>query len=342
MLTHRSKIYVAITVVLAAVILIGLAIFNLIKPPAVPVVEQKNEIPLVELQRSSLNGQPIGVGGEANDFFPIAVMIDNGFNVRPQYGLAQADIIYEALAESNITRIMAIYSSATTADKIGPVRSAREYFADWAAEYNAIYMHVGGSPQALALLPKLSLENVDQIGAGEIYFWRDKNLKAPHNVLTSDTNWLRVGELRGLPRDDEVFKPWNFVEASSTERASIKDVVINYNDIYKVEWKYNDKPGVYERWQGGDKFIYDSGDQAEADNIIVQIVPSKVVDTLGRREMNTKKGGAVLIFNKLGVQTGTWQNDGRTLFYNDKKEELKLVPGKTWVQMVDSKDLVKY
>ncbi|PWB39102.1 MAG: hypothetical protein C3F02_00580 [Parcubacteria group bacterium] len=339
MLSHRSKIYVAITVVLAAVILIGVAVFGFNKKPAAQPVINHLPSPVPEEKKNPFSGQAVE---NEFGFFPVAVMVDNGWDVRPQYGLSQADIIYEALAESNITRLMAIYSSNTKVDKVGPVRSARPYFASWAEEYHGAYLHVGGSPDILALLPKMNLENVDQIGVSEIYFWREKKLKAPHNVLTSQTSWLRLGEVRGLSKKDQMIISWLFEEATTTGRANIKDVTINYNDIYKVDWKYNDKIGVYQRFQGDQPFVYDSGDQAGADNIIVQIVPSKIVDNLGRREMNVKKGGAVLIFNKFGVQSGSWENNGRTLFYNDKKEELKLVPGKTWVQVVDSLDEVKY
>lgn len=339
MFNHRSKIYAAITVVIAAVILIGVALFNLAQKPKAPVAEISKEIPPLVVNRNPLNGQPLGI---AEKFFPVAVMLDNAFDVRPQYGLAPADIVYEALAESNITRLMAIYASNAKADKVGPVRSARAYFADWAQEYGGAYLHVGGSPEVLERMSDYNLEDVDQVGAGEIYFWRDKNLKAPHNVLTSDSNWLRAGELRGLSKTREISRPWNFTTVTSTNRADIKDLTINYNDIYKVEWRYNDKLDVYERWQGGEKFLYDSGDQARANNIIVPVAPSKVVDTLGRREIDTRKGGKVYIFNALGVQAGQWQKDSRTLFFNDNKEELKLLPGKTWVQVVDKTEDIQY
>lgn len=339
MINHKLKIHGAITVVIAAVILIGLALFNLAQRPIPAALEPKKETAPLLVARNPLNGQPLR--GEEK-FFPVAVMLDNAFDVRPQYGLAQADIVYEALAESNITRLMAIYASNAKVDKVGPVRSARAYFADWAQEYQGAYLHVGGSPDILERMAYYNLADVDQIGAGEIYFWRDKNLKAPHNVLTSDNNWLRVGELRGLPKTGEIFTPWHFTEATSTNRAEIKDLIINYKDVYKVEWRYNEKLAVYERWQGGEKFLYNTGDQARANNIIVQVAPSKVVDNLGRREIDSRKGGKVYIFNALGVQTGVWQKDSRTLFFHDNKEELKLLPGKTWVQVVDNKDLVEY
>lgn len=341
LLSHRQRLIGAITVVVAAVILIVIALFNLLPKDQAsdPVISYQSSA--VAGARHPLNGQPLAQADYK--FFPVAVILDNAWDIRPQYGLAQADIIYEALAESNITRLLAIYDSEVKADKVGPVRSAREYFLDWADDYGgSVFMHVGGSPAALDRIAYHDFEDIDQIGAGETYFWRDNKYRAPHNVFTSDSNWLRVGELRGLPRRGELLVSWNFQEASTTDREKIKDLVLDYNDTYKVEWRYNEKLGWYQRWQGDEPFIYDSGEQAKADNIIVQIVPSRVVDDLGRRVMDTKKGGQVFVFNKLGVQQGAWTNEVRTMFFDENFKELFLVPGKTWVQVIDSGEILEY
>ena len=339
--SRRNKLVIAITVVVVAVILIAIGLWQFFnKKESQAPIDNRAEQPEI-INRHLLNGQPLG--DNPKPFFPVAVMIDNAWDIRPQYGLAPADIIYEALAESNITRLMAVYDSNSKVDKIGPVRSAREYFLDWADDYpGSVYMHVGGSPTALARIDYHYFEDIDQIGVGETYFWRDNKFTAPRNVFTSDSNWLRVGELRDLPRAGEALIGWNFQEASTTASNRIKDLSIDYNEIYKVDWRYNEKLGFYERWQGGEPFIYDSGDQAHADNIIVQIVPSRVVDDLGRRVMDTKKGGQVFIFNRLGVQQGTWTREVRTMFFDENLKELQLVPGKTWVQIIDSDEILKY
>ena len=67
---------------------------------------------------------------------------------------------------------------------------------DWAEEYQGLYMHIGGSPQALNIINSFTFTNIDQIGSNEIYFWRDNNYLAPHNVFTSSANYLRAGELK--------------------------------------------------------------------------------------------------------------------------------------------------
>ncbi len=334
----RVKIYTAITAIILAVILIGVGIFIFLKNKNTPPSPDVDVVVSVVENRNPLTGQPITDNNFS--FFPIAIMVDNAYNIRPQYGLAQADIIYEALAESNITRLMVIFDSRQNLEKIGPVRSARPYFMDWAEEYGGIYMHVGGSPQALASINQRNFINIDQIGIGETYFWRDKNKSAPSNVLTSSANWLRVGEIKSVQKfDTDTAKKivWNFIEPTAS--TTPPDFSVNFSaDIYKVDWQYNAKLGAYQRSQGGDKFLFDTGEQSFTNNIIVQVVQSHLID-VERRQMETKTTGPVVIFNQWGEQTGQWKyQDGRTRFLTDDGSELKLVPGKTWVEVIDSKD----
>lgn len=319
-----------------AVILLGIGIFNFIsyKKKFVP-QNINNNIKEEIIYRHILNGS--SVDSPEQNFFAIGIMFDNAYDARPQYGLDRADIVYEALAEGNITRLLGIFDSRQNIDKIGPVRSARPYFMDFANEYGGVYMHVGGSPDALSEASDYSFYNIDQIGAGETYFWRDNDFTAPHNVFTSSANWLRVGEIKEIKN---IIKDvtWNFVETELTQALNFS---IDYNGVYKVDWQYNDKLGAYLRFQGGDKFIYHTGEQARADNIIIQVISSKIIDAKERREMKTQAGGQVFIFNKLGQQTGSWEVvDGRTRFFDAEKNELKLLAGKTWVQIIPDESML--
>jgi hypothetical protein len=322
-----------------AVILLGLAVQNFFDPRIV----KENKPVVTEEQTDNSIKHPLSgeILAEEADFFAIAVMIDNAYDVRPQYGLAEADIIYEALAESHITRLIAIFDSQKDIDKIGPVRSARNYYMDWVEEYNGVYMHVGGSPQALSVIDDYDFVNIDQIGSGEIYFWRDNNFDAPHNVFTSDSNWLRVGEMKE-PNKVKQSIAWNFVDvpAEALEETPERiDFIVNFgSETYRVDWKFNDKIDAYQRWQGGEKFLHSTGEQAKVDNVIVQVVDSHLIDE-ERRGMDTQKGGKVFVLNVFGLQQGEWKvEDGRTRFYDANNEEIKLVSGKTWVEIINDED----
>lgn len=331
-MASKYKLYAAITVIILAVILV---LWGLIHMPRR--IDQKVESQKIdqEVLRHPLTGQALE---QSVDFFAIGVMIDNAYNIRPQSGLKEADIIYEALAESSITRLLAIFDSNQKVEKIGPVRSARPYYMDWAEEYGGIYMHVGGSPQALDIIFDYNFTNIDQIGAGETYFWRAGDLDAPSNVLTSSANWLRAREIKEVQNLDwSAFKSWHFVEPTVT--TTPPDFSVDFSiDLYKVDWHYNDLIKKYQRNYGEAKAIYDSGEQIVADNVVVQVVDSHLIDT-ERRTMDTDGSGPVFIFNAHGEQVGTWKYlDGRTLFFDPSGQELKLVPGKTWVEIINSEE----
>lgn len=340
MLDRQKKIYLAITVIVLAVILIIVGLWRLFFGPSKQVINNNQAVATStqSFLRHPLNGEKIT--NENWLYFSVAISIDNSYNIRPQSGLADADIVYEALAESNITRLLAVFDKNKSAAKVGPVRSARPYFMDWAEEYGGIFMHVGGSPQAMSAIKNYNFTNVDQIGAGEIYFWRDQKLKSPSNVFTSDINWLRAGEIKEVPNQSAsstVDIAWNYIDAPEPNENQKPELGIKYSDdYYKVSWRFNNVLQLYQRWQNDEKFSYDNGDQAQASNVIIQLVPSKLIDT-ERRAMDTKAGGKVWIFNALGQQSGQWKFiNNRTRFFTDNgNEELKLLPGKTWVQVID-------
>lgn len=322
-----------------AVILLYLGLRDLFKDQqavSMP-TEQKQEENRSDFKRNPLTGLE-----QKADFFPISIMFDNSYNVRPQQGLSGADIVYEALAEGNITRIMGVFDSTKSLEKIGPVRSARPYFMDWAGEYGGVYMHVGGSPEALTNISKYDFINIDQIGASEIYFWRDNNLDAPHNVFTSSSNWLRIGEIKDVANiDRETFFTYvDFPDQYPKERSYMPPLsfIVDFSsNDYKVEWKFNEALNVYQRWQGDEKHLYENGQQIAVKNVLVQVAKSRIIDDKERRSMDNKTSGIAYLVNPYGYQTGTWQyKDGYTYFYKDDGNPMEFVPGKTWIEVVPS------
>lgn len=110
------------------------------------------------------------------------IMIENSPDARPQSGIKQAGIVYEAVAEGGITRFLALYQEAKPG-LIGPVRSVRMYYVDWVAPYNASVAHIGGSAAALAEVRNGSYRDIDQFFNAP-YYWRATDRYAPHNVYT--------------------------------------------------------------------------------------------------------------------------------------------------------------
>src|SRR5687768_16361805 len=97
--------------------------------------------------------------------------------------------------------------------EIGPVRSARPYYVDFAAEYKALYAHVGGSPQALSQLRSYPGIDLDEIGNNR-YFWRDKSRRAPHNTYTSSEKLIFARRDKKVPEQGS-YKPWAWALAEA-------------------------------------------------------------------------------------------------------------------------------
>ena len=153
----------------------------------------------------------------------IAVMIDNHSGAWPQANLSKAYLVYEIVVEGGETRLMAVFKGQDL-EKIGPVRSSRHYFLDYALENDAIYVHHGWSPQAQADIPELGINNINGITESSKNFWRVKDKSAPHNLMTSTQSILSIAERKGF-------------ETTSTKESILKYVAYEFDltDKYKME-----------------------------------------------------------------------------------------------------------
>ncbi|MFL6517468.1 MAG: DUF3048 domain-containing protein, partial [Bacillus sp. (in: firmicutes)] len=132
-----------------------------------------------------------GVGSETStDTRAVAVMINNHPKARPQSGLTKADLVYEILAEGDITRFLAVFQSEKPKN-IGPVRSARDYYIYLAKGLNALYIAHGYSPEAKKLLKSNYIDNLNGIVYDGTLFKRSKTRKAPHNSYITYENILK-------------------------------------------------------------------------------------------------------------------------------------------------------
>jgi hypothetical protein len=155
-----------------------------------PTIEATPTIdPLAQgLVRSKITGE--WVTQEVAESRPYAVMINNIIYANPQSGTSDADILYEAIVEGGITRLMGIFEgidpNSLTAKRLGSVRSARHYFVSFADEYDAIFVHYGQTSYAIKKINELGIDTISGMaGVGVNSFYRDKNIEAPHNAFTS-------------------------------------------------------------------------------------------------------------------------------------------------------------
>lgn len=150
---------------------------------------------------------------------PIAVMINNAPAARPQSGLAQADMVYEVLAEGGITRLIAVYQSYHGDVTIGPVRSIRPYLIGIGESMNALLVHAGGSPEAYSILQQGNKEHLDEITNASAPFWRDSSRKAPHNLYTNEEK-LRKGALQKKYKQEVTMPTYPFLPSTASSNVS--------------------------------------------------------------------------------------------------------------------------
>lgn len=281
----------------------------------------------------------VRVSGSVALLRPLAIMVENHPDARPQSGLSRADVVYETLAEGGITRFLALYQSSD-AREIGSVRSAREYFAALADEWGALYAHVGGSNEVIAQIKSNKYKNVDD--ANEYYngdfFPRRKDKPEPHHIFTS------TGKLRELIAYHKFsnganYLPWQFKDDRLATTSIISKISIDFSRAgYEVGWEYDVASNTYKRLQYFQPHIDDvSKQQLSAKSVIVQIVKITPVpkDPLLQVDIDLTEGGRAVIFQDGILIDGVWRKEsGRTRFYDASNNEIKFNRGPIWLELV--------
>jgi hypothetical protein len=303
----------------------------------------KVEAPTTAARR--LDGMPVAIA-DANKV-PECVMIENAAfgGVRPQSGLSQASVVYEVIVEGGITRFMAVFAGEHS-DRVGPVRSARDTYLEFAAELNCSYFHAGGSDTALAALYNKRMRHVDGLIESK-YFWRDNGFLSPHNLFTSTNNLDDATTAHNWTREDAPsYTSWTFQAAiDSTKRLDpatedgVNKINIGFGGSYDVEYNYNTEQNYFERKNGGVlQTDAVNGQTISAKNVIVQHVgPGIYIEGKGRVNWPVTGEGNVDIFHDGQVYRGTWKKadrTSRTLFFDASGNPIPMLQGNSWVEIV--------
>lgn len=321
-------------------LLVGVAIFYFLffyPPPKMAwknvEIVKKNNAPQYF---SALNGEPVT---STADIYPrvIAVMVDNHPDARPQSGLSIASVVYEAPVEGGFTRYFALFSSDQAVDKVGPVRSARPYFLDWLSEYGTpVYLHSGGSPDALTEIKRRGLFDANEFYWGE-YYWRGDEADPPHNLFTKSNLWQTLAEKFGASHPTTTWSSWVFNDTPAVTSSSVKAISIHYTADYTVGWRYESDRQKYQRLINGQLFSDRELRPVSADNIIILEMPVQVLDEEGRKAIATVGAGSARVVRRGKLIRGTWKKTAvgdRTRVYDMNGNEVTLVPGKTWVEIL--------
>lgn len=274
---------------------------------------------------------------------PLGIMIENHPEARPQTGLDKAKIVYEAITEGGITRFMAMYGPES-AEKVGPVRSSRTYYLDWCLEYDCFYSHVGGNLDALQLIPKLDINDLDQFKYGTQAYWRvpEKGKATEHTMFTDTDKLWQIAKDNGWNMSSDYTSLEFKTEAPLEQRPELSSITIDFSSPgYKVKWTYDKSSNNYLREMAGVAHNDGvTGKQLTAKNVIVQEVQRWSAVTEINEEgwaMKTVGTGKAKIFIDGKLTDGTWKKtdrNARTKYYGTDGQELSFNPGNTWVAIV--------
>lgn len=276
---------------------------------------------------------------------PLIVCINNDFAARPQFGTANADIMYEYLMEGyGITRFSGVYYGEESG-QIGPMRSARLINYYMGSLYDAGLACSGASDQVRYMLkhqapfPYLDIDLDDP-----------SNTRYSTNVGTDYRTRLRTstGQLRTWLADWGVEKPASIRGFTFGERpgggATATSITVPYPSSSRSVYRYDPASGRYLRAMGGGAHVDgNTGAQIAVDNVVVQYVPHEttdiVEDSLGSLSirLNLFGSGRALVFRDGQAFEGTWRSESQgdmPRFFTADGAEIALKPGKTWISIV--------
>ncbi len=296
------------------------------------------------LFRHALTGVPSAT--ELAKPFVFAVMVENMIDSWPQSGLEDAFLVIEAPVEAGISRFVAFFAADQDVEKIGPVRSARPYFVDWADEWRALYAHVGGSDAALRRIDAGDTFDLNEYSFGQ-FFWRSRERLAPHNVYTSSELLAAALERRQEQNTapDIQYGVWTFKE-DEPSTTDVPNAVVDFSTpTYQVTWDYDPTTNRYARLQAGEPQLMQNGEALFANNVAIVITSVEVIDEVGRREIETLGEGEAFVLQDGKIIEGTWQKksiDDRSRFFNVTGEEIAWNAGQTWIQVVPDETYIAF
>lgn len=273
----------------------------------------------------------------------IGVMIENSLEARPQSGLSQAGVVFEAIAEGGITRFLALFQD-TAPDNVGPIRSARPYYVQWVMGFDAGYAHVGGSPEAIADIKNWGVRDLDQFYNSAAYH-RVNSRAAPHNVYTAITTLSQLAINKGYKSSNFTSFPRKAEAVTGVPTAKSINLHIS-GTLYDVLYQYDSTTNSYLRNEGGVPHAdANTGTQLSPKVVIALVIPRSLSSDGSHTIYGTIGSGPVYIFQDGIVSIGQWAKAGNAdqfVFTDASNAAIKLNPGQTWLTAVANATDVTY
>ena len=272
---------------------------------------------------------------------PIAVMIDNHSDAWPQAGLQKAYMVYEIIVEGGETRLMALFKGADV-EKIGPVRSARHYFIDYAMENDAIYTHFGQSPQAESDIKKYSINDINGVAEDGTTFWRVKEKAAPHNAVTSTEKLLKSAKNKKYRTTSSDKSVLNYVsdEVNLEDGQGAISVTIPHSTLQTVKYVYDEENKVYKRYaRNKEQKDWTSGETVTTKNIIITycdnytLTDSENKGRQGLKNIGTFDGYYITNGKAIKIKCIKNARDEKTIYQDLEGNKIEINDGNTFVNI---------
>ena len=341
-LTKKEKIYFTIAVVF--ILAVGVGLLVLISNQKLTEVDDIKVANKVKVKYySPLNGVEVA-DESATKRTVTAVMIENSPDARPQSGLAEADVVFEAVAEGGITRFIALYQNSQPG-LIGPVRSLRPYYVDWASGFDPSVAHVGGSPDALNMIRSGNYGvDIDQFFNSGSY-WRSNDRSAPHNVYT---NFEKLNALNASK--DKTSSNFKFAPRTNEKRvepATATSIHVEVSSgLFTVDYSYDTESNSYIRKQGGVEHTDREKGQIKPKVVVALKTDISLSSDGSHMNIATNASGTAYVFQNGGITEGVWSKAGPKdqLFIKnaDGSKEIPLIRGQTWVTVIANDKTVSW
>ena len=278
-----------------------------------------------------LTGEPLDSADAEHP--ALVVKIDNHPDSRPQWGLNQADIVYEEIVEGRITRFAAVFHSQDS-DPVGPIRSARTSDFDILTQLNTpLFANSGGNENVLTMLNSVDTQSVNVNAQPDLYY-RESSRRRPHNLMANTSElFAAAGQEAGTP--PQLFE-YRTPDASLPASAMVVDGIdIDYGGT-QVEYRWDPAGGGWLRTQNGTPHFDVDDVQIAPENVIVQFISyGRSPADAGSPEAELIGEGEVWVLTDGHLIEGTWSRPDpespTTLTVGS--ETIALTPGSTWVAL---------
>ena len=279
-----------------------------------------------------LTGLP-DASGAAQRRPALTIKIENTPEALPQYGIDEADVVYEEIVNGGITRLAAVFNSRAPT-KVGPVRSVRPTDQQVVWPLGGIFAFSGGAPYAIASIEQAPVKLVQESGAGAAMF-RDYARQAPHNLYASAPGLFAFGGSPTPPRPLFAYRRG----AAAVAGARVASFVVQFPSIYSVTWAWNTSTLAWDRSIFGQPLVTGTGVRVAPQNVVVMWV--NYVNGVGTFSSyaNLQGSGAAAVFTDGREVRGTWsraasKSDPLT-YHATSGATIALTPGQTWVELLN-------